>query len=504
MTSTIGVIGQHIPVAGYPPNRSKKEEIMNKKYTPIAVKLNLIIVITLLIGIGGISLFLGYTYLSGIEQKIRLNLVVQSDILYKAIEKYMLPGQASYAVEFFRDIATINPEYTIKLFRTTGVKAFSDNRTIEVVNTNRAKAGKDPFPLKKNVQSDPERPDQVHFDATLAKPPNDVFFTTIESHDTFFRMYKPLINLPKCTGCHGSDHTIRGVLDIRNNITRDIDDQRNRFIIMSLLFLFVVSALAFFITRFLRNAVIAPVKAIGDICTKVTTGIFSDRVSIKNNDEIGTLAETVNAMALGLHERYELSKFVSSKTLESLTLREKGQKATFALLFTDIRGFTAYSEKVTPEHVVENLNSLLGMQTDIIHRHGGDVDKYVGDEIVALFSGEDSILKSCKAAHEIQVEIEAKTADLYDGLHVGIGINAGEVILGMVGSEKRADFTVIGDNVNIASRLCDAAKPGQTLIHESVYNGLSGTAETEGPFRLKVKGKDAFLRVYLFKAFKGE
>ncbi len=480
---------------------------MSKKYTPIAVRLNLIIVVTLLIGIGGVSLFLGYTYLSGIEDKTRLNLIAQSDILYKAIENYMLPGQASYAVEFFGEIATINPEYTIKLFRTSGVKAFSDNMTIEQVNLNRAKSGRQPFPLKQNLQEDSERPLQTEFQKALSTSPKpfvDVFFTSVEKSESFFRIYKPLINQPKCTGCHGSDHTVRGVLDVRNNITRDIDDQRTRFLIMGGLFLFVVLVLSIIITQFLRNTVIAPVKAIGAVCTKVTNGIFSERVSIGNKDEIGTLGETVNAMALGLHERYELSKFVSSKTIESLTQKEKGQKARIAILFTDIRGFTAYSEKLEPEHVVKNLNSILNVQTEIIHEYGGDVDKYVGDEIVALFSGENAVLSACKAAQKIQTEIETHSGERFDGLRVGIGINAGDVILGMIGSEKRADFTVIGDNVNIASRLCDAAKAGQILVHESVYKELAGNARTEGPFRLKVKGKNESLRVYIFKSLEGE
>jgi adenylate cyclase len=326
----------------------------------------------------------------------------------------------------------------------------------------------------------------------------------VESKDTYFRMYKPLINLPKCVGCHGSDHTVRGVLDIRNNITGDITDQRNRFLIMGGLFLLVVTLLSIIITQFLKSAVITPVKAIGSVCTKVTSGNFSDRVAVKSNDEIGILGNTVNSMALGLHERYELSKFVSSKTIESLTQKEKGQKASFSLLFTDIRGFTAYSEKLNPEHVVKNLNTVLSLQTDIIHEHGGDVDKYVGDEVVALFSGNGSVLAACRAAVKIQREIEGHTSDLYDGLRVGIGINSGEVILGMVGSDKRADFTVIGDNVNIASRLCDTAKPGQILINESVYIEAGDGITTEGPYKLKVKGKDAFLRVFVLTSVKGE
>jgi adenylate cyclase len=474
---------------------------MAKKYTPITVKINLIVVIILIIGIGGVSLFQAYTYISGIEQKTRVNLIAQSDILYKAIQNYMLPGQASYAVSFFKDIAAINPEYTIKLFRTTGIKAFSDNQTIDRVNKN---LHMEKFPRKKNAEEDPERPEKSEFDRTLASPPIDVFFIKTEDNSIFFRMYKPLINLPKCTVCHGSDHTVRGVIDIRNNISRDIDDQRNLFLIMGALFLFVVSLLSFIIARFLRQTVIAPVKEIGLVCAKVMDGIFSERVSVKSNDEIGVLGNTVNSMVLGLHERYELSKFVSSKTIESLLMKEKGQKASFAILFSDIRQFTAYSEKHDPEHVVNTLNKILGVQTDIINKYGGDVDKYVGDEILAIFSDEDAVSAACRAAVEIQNEIE-KNADVrYDGLHVGIGINSGEVILGRVGSETRADYTVIGDNVNIASRLCNAAKGGQILIHERVFVSKKDALRVEGPYKLKVKGKDDPLRVYILASLEGE
>jgi adenylate cyclase len=90
----------------------------------------------------------------------------------------------------------------------------------------------------------------------------------------------------------------------------------------------------------------------------------------------------------------------------------------------------------------------------------------------------------------------------YKGLTVGIGINTGEVILGMIGSEKRADFTVIGDPVNITSRLCDNAKPGMILISKGVHRRIRDRARARGPFRLKVKGKAGDLAVYQLLAMK--
>ena len=225
-------------------------------------------------------------------------------------------------------------------------------------------------------------------------------------------------------------------------------------------------------------------------------------MEIENRDEIGVLGETVNTMVQGLYERFQLSKFVSSSTIDSLSGKKDGVKESVTLFFSDIRSFTAYSEKKTPEEVVVNLNKILAFQTRIIHENGGDVDKYVGDEIVAIFSGENKEINACRSALVIQKELTEKSPEFYDGLTVGIGINTGEVILGMIGSEERADFTVIGDHVNYASRLCDAAKAGEVIISESVYRNLNGKIEVSRPYKIKVKGKEKFHRVYLLSPLK--
>jgi adenylate cyclase len=92
----------------------------------------------------------------------------------------------------------------------------------------------------------------------------------------------------------------------------------------------------------------------------------------------------------------------------------------------------------------------------------------------------------------------------YDGLKVGIGLDSGEVILGLVGSEKRADFTVIGDHVNVAARLCAAARPGMVLVTESVFSPLRARVKARGPAHLKVKGKAEALAVYQILSLPGE
>jgi adenylate cyclase len=285
-------------------------------------------------------------------------------------------------------------------------------------------------------------------------------------------------------------------------VTGEAVQQRDNLLLAAAIFAILVPLLAVLLARYLQATLVRPVRHLGQVCAGVRQGDFSVRARIASRDEIGQLGETVNEMVQGLYERFQLSKFVSGSTLQSIRNRERGAKAAMTLFFSDVRSFTAYAERHPPERVVEALNRLLNAQTEIIHRNGGDVDKFVGDAVVAVFSGQQRVENACRSALEIQEEI-ARDPGGYDGLEVGIGLDSGEVILGLVGSEKRADFTVIGDHVNVAARLCAAARPGMVLVTESVYSPLGVRVTARGPAHLKVKGKAEPLAVYQILALPG-
>ncbi len=471
------------------------------RFTPITRRVNLIIIISLIIGIGGVTFYFTQSLFTTIDMTTRSNLDQQTEILYTSIENFMLTGNAPIAVNFFNDVQSRNPDYTINLYRQNGVEAFTDNSTIKEVNEYLGNQVFIPRP------EEAEQPDVVlseKFNEAVSPPPSSSFIQYEEEGEIFVQSFEPLLNLPKCTNCHGSTHTIRGVIDIRSNITDSVTKQRQSLIIAGGLFLGVVVVLAIWLSQFLTNSIIKPVKTIGEVCRGVTEGDFERRVSIPNNDEIGTLGDTVNTMVEGLHERFMLSKYVSNSTLESLRASKKGEIVPVTMFFSDIRGFTPYAESRGPEEVVRYLNEMLAMQTMMITKHGGDIDKYVGDEVVALFVKEHPELAACRAALDIQRELREKSDSSYGGLQVGIGIHTGEVILGMIGSEERADYTVIGDNVNTASRLCDAAKPFQIVITGSIYNKIQQEADVEGPFKLKARGKQKYLKVYVLKGLTEE
>jgi class 3 adenylate cyclase len=195
-------------------------------------------------------------------------------------------------------------------------------------------------------------------------------------------------------------------------------------------------------------------------------------------DEIGDLSRAFVEMAHGLKQRLAMSKYISRTTYQMLeqngSANLAGERKWLALVFSDVRGFTAFSENRDPELVIERLNQVLALEADVVRRHGGDVDKFVGDAMFAWFSGPARCRHAIDAAVEILSGLHQRFAGK-PGTEIGFGIHVGEVVVGSMGSQDRRDYTAIGRSVNLAARLCSAAKPGQILVSEAVATELEQT-----------------------------
>jgi len=195
-------------------------------------------------------------------------------------------------------------------------------------------------------------------------------------------------------------------------------------------------------------------------------------------------------------------------------LRLGGEKRILSVFFSDLAGFTTLSEKLTPEEVVSLLNRYLTAMTDIILRCGGIIDKYEGDAIMAFWGApvlqEDHATRACLAALDNQIRLHQLREEFSQmGLppvFARIGINTGEMIIGNMGSSQRFDFTVIGDSVNLASRLEGAGKEYGTFItiSEETYRQAQGRVEVRELDLLQVKGKETAVRIYELMGRKGE
>jgi adenylate cyclase len=175
-----------------------------------------------------------------------------------------------------------------------------------------------------------------------------------------------------------------------------------------------------------------------------------------------------------------------------------------AVLFSDIRGFTPLSETMNPESLAKLLTEYFTEMVECVFRHGGTLDKFIGDAIMAQWGaplGEsDDVDRAMEAALDMMVALdqlnERWTAAGRETLRIGIGLNYGEAFAGNIGSERRLEYTVIGDTVNTASRLCSAAGPGEILVSEEFRAALKTPPRLAAKPPMELKGKSQPVPVF--------
>lgn len=215
---------------------------------------------------------------------------------------------------------------------------------------------------------------------------------------------------------------------------------------------------------------------------------------------LGALASEAGAMRVELREKLYMERFMSSAAMSAIRglrgsepVRLSGERRHVAVLFSDVRGFTALSESLDPEEVVDLLNIYLDLQARVIEARGGAIDKFVGDEVMAVFTGAEAESRAAVAAHEIQAVIgslnEARATAGRRCMEVGIGLNCGQVVMGSVGAESRMDYTVIGSVINTAARLCARASPGQTVMSREFLSLAADRVVSRPLEALPMKGR---------------
>jgi adenylate cyclase len=210
------------------------------------------------------------------------------------------------------------------------------------------------------------------------------------------------------------------------------------------------------------------------------------------------------------HKRLEaqrrlLERMVSPAVIAQIdpdSLQIGGQRVDITVLFADIRGFTTYSEKRSPEELVAVLNRYLAAGAEAVLAEEGTVDKFLGDAVMAWFNAPlpqpDHTLRAVRAALDLKAAVEKLHAELpaKAQLSFGVGIHYGEAVLGWIGTEKRLEYTAIGDSVNTAKRIQENSAKGQILISKEAYNRVKKQVQAKPYAPLQVKGKSDPLEVY--------
>lgn len=284
---------------------------------------------------------------------------------------------------------------------------------------------------------------------------------------------------------------------------------RDAIIYATLAMTLLASLLAYWLSRRLS----LPIHHLMEATRAIDRGDLAIRIEDRRNDEIGYLFEGFNNMAAGLLKKSQVeqvfSRYVSRNVadrvlanLDEIRLVSRPVEAT--VLFADIVGFTAMSEKLQPSQVSELLNEYFSHISNACSLYGGVVDKFIGDCAMLVFGVLEDDSEHTFNAVSCAVLIQRLAAQLNEQrrtagqpeVHFRIGINCGTMLAGNLGSDDRMEYTVVGDAVNLASRLCSVARPDQIIIREELFNTLQPRVTAQAEQTLPIRGKSAPVKIY--------
>jgi len=319
------------------------------------------------------------------------------------------------------------------------------------------------------------------------------------------------------------------VTDTSANFYREVDEIniRTYYILGGATLIAVVMLLIF------AGILTGPLSRMVNLMNQVSeTNDLSQRVDVEYKDEIGAMARTFNVMLAELEGAYDqikgfafravvaqrnerkirniFQKYVPKDVIDSVLDNPEsalvGENRVLAILFSDIRSFTTISEGFAPDELVKSLNKYFGAMVDIIDAHRGITDKYIGDAIMAFFGApvkhDNDPLEAVRAALEMQIALRQFNEDhLKEGkpaFKTGIGVNYGVVTVGNIGSEKKMDYTIIGDAVNLGSRLEGLTKEyrQEVIFSESVFRKVKTELSCRLIDKVQVKGKTSGVSIY--------
>ncbi len=356
---------------------------------------------------------------------------------------------------------------------------------------------------------------QAHTDATLLRKklnlPEKPMDETHEGAFTYFRYTsdkgQQVLNM---AGPVAYQNKVLGEVDV--GVSLDfISDQIRKETLAILLLSVLIIALGVVISIFLGIGFSRPISKLVVATREIGQGNLQYRLDLNRNDELGDLAHSFNFMSAELWKKQlmqeSFGKYVGSDIVQMILANPesswlKGTRNTASVMFTDIRGFTAYSETRQPEEVVEALNEYFEIATRVIIEHGGYVDKFIGDAVMGIFgvpvATENHAEQCVRAAMVMQKEFLAANKRGGNPVlpRVGIGINTGPLVAGNLGSQAKMEYTVIGDAVNTASRLNGLAAGGEVIISKSTLEPIQHLVKVQEREPQKVKGKAEPVQTY--------
>lgn len=261
----------------------------------------------------------------------------------------------------------------------------------------------------------------------------------------------------------------------------------------------------------------AAIQKLSDAAVEVAQGRYDRTLPVQSHDEIGRLTQSFNEMVKGLQERDFISstfgRYVDPKVAEDLlrcpvAASLGGKKRQVAIMMTDIRGFTPLAETLSPEITIQLLNTHFSKVIEVVHIYGGIIVDFFGDSILAFFDPLDAplppvIRRALKCALQIQATVPEVSAahPEWPPLALGIGLHAGEVVVGNIGSETRTKYGIVGAAVNFTHRIQSQAEKGEVVVSEAVYHLTHAAVDVKRVIHAHLKGHEEQVTLYVVQEY---
>ncbi len=252
------------------------------------------------------------------------------------------------------------------------------------------------------------------------------------------------------------------------------------------------------LTVLLSRAITSPIAQLRDALARVREGDYDVRVPVVSSDDLGDLSDAFNRMVQGLAEREQIRETFGTyldkdvaRFILSGQFPDGGVEVHVSIMFCDVPGFTQFAERASAPEVVSALNALFEVLVPIIDRHGGHVDKFIGDGLLAVFGAPEGFPDHADRAVAAGLEIIDVVNEPKVGLGVRVGINTGHVVVGSIGGAGRLNFSVIGDVVNVAARVEAATREtgDELLVTRATCHALTRPCVLVSRGSISLKGK---------------
>jgi adenylate cyclase len=295
----------------------------------------------------------------------------------------------------------------------------------------------------------------------------------------------------------------------QESISTALVEMRNKIILITI----GVLAFSILVTVIVVTFMVSPINVLVDIARKIGKGDLEQKVEMKRKDELGELGNSFNEMIKGLKDRDFIKdtfgRYVSKQVAEAILngrLELGGERKRATVLISDIRNFTAISEKFPPEEVVDFLNEYFSEMVSVVIKYEGTLDKFIGDALLAVFGAPIAHADDAKRAVFAALEMQEKLKEFNkkrvkkgkNEIRIGVAVHTGNLVAGNIGSEVRMEYTVIGDTVNLTSRLEPLNKQfgTQILISESTYSEVKDDIEVREIPAVELRGKEEKVKIY--------